>query len=455
MATASASSSSSSSSSNRPRLAPLTPATPASTSGSEGISRIEGYHPSTYSSRMAGRSSFSSPASSSPASPLSRRGSCSSAEPVVRGGFVIPSITLTPPDARHSRSQSLPWQDFTSKTTLYVPVKTEDIGWEEGGLWWCGKFEYREVSLYGGKDDHVVGKYRGGPEGYSYMDIWDQDAFDGKEAAPPRKNDEPAPQKAASKKVTTAEKRRASESAIEERPAALSSTSSSSSSSSSGNDTPKSSASTTSVSSSSATSILSTQSSEAPAKATLALIPDNKGTITPPPSSRRSSASSCPSLSSTPSSSRRSSDSTNDDDDDAMDLDTPVDPSLPGSYSTLVTAALAKGEDAETLMCDSPSTTLDPSAGAKAPFAKLEAALLALKAEKKAHGGGPIAAIDEEPTTTSTKAAVVSPTSATPRPAPASIFKSGQSLLLSEDGPSASHHWPRGRGVARIAARPC
>lgn len=145
-----------------------------------------------------------------------------------------------------------------------------------------------------------------------------------------------------------------------------------------------------------------------------------------------------------------------------MDLDTPVDTSLPGGYSSLVTAALAKGEGAETLMCDSPSTTLDPSAGSKAPFAKLEAALLALKAEKKAkddnhEGDVSPAAIDEEAPEVAAKTISLSPTAttavATPRQAP--TLKSGQSLLLSEDGPSASHHWPRGRGVARIAGRPC
>ena len=114
-----------------------------------------------------------------------------SAQPVMRNGFIIPAITLTPPDDKHRRSEPLPWQDFTSKKTLYVPVKTEDIGWEEGGLWWHGKYQYREVNLYGGDDDHIVGVYRGGPEGYAYTTIFDEAA----ERQAPRKNDEPAPQK--------------------------------------------------------------------------------------------------------------------------------------------------------------------------------------------------------------------------------------------------------------------
>jgi hypothetical protein len=72
--------------------------------------------------------------------------------PVVRHGFVIPSIRLTPPDSRPAKSPECPEQDL-SNTTLYVPLRTEEIGWEEGGVIWGGKrpvYAYPTVNLVSG-----------------------------------------------------------------------------------------------------------------------------------------------------------------------------------------------------------------------------------------------------------------------------------------------------------------
>lgn len=281
----------------------------------------------------------------------------------MRGGFIIPAITLTPPDDKHRRSQSLPWQDFTSKSTLYVPVKTEEIGWEEGGLWWHGKFQYREVLLYGGEDDHVVGKYRGGPQGYAYQEIWDQEAFD---HHVPRKIDEPAPQKpnAALKKDSSAK------------------TSSASSSR------------TRSTSSDSTTSSYSS-------------LPRRRST-------------SSESIVDSVSSSRRTSESTVD-----TTLTSPCD--TPAELSGF-SSPIKKSLDHDASVVESP---IECGPGG-APFEKLEAALLALRAQKDASAFAESGAAD-------TKAAQLQP---------------GKSLTLSDDGPSATHRWPKGRGLAKVADTP-
>jgi hypothetical protein len=94
---------------------------------------------------------------------------------VVRGGHIIPSIRLTPPDSRPAMSPSVPEQDLGS-SSLFVPLRTEEVGWEEGGLIWAAKrYFYPTVNLYGGSDDHVIGTYRGGPAGYRFVNITDKD----------------------------------------------------------------------------------------------------------------------------------------------------------------------------------------------------------------------------------------------------------------------------------------
>ncbi|CEH14321.1 hypothetical protein CBOM_02178 [Ceraceosorus bombacis] len=72
-------------------------------------------------------------------------------------------------------SEPAPDQDLSNKT-LYVPLRTDEIGWEEGGLIWGGRrpvYAYPTVNLYGGDDDHIIGTYRGGPKGYSFYSITD------------------------------------------------------------------------------------------------------------------------------------------------------------------------------------------------------------------------------------------------------------------------------------------
>lgn len=70
-------------------------------------------------------------------------------------------------------SPDVPEQDLGS-SSLYVPLRTEEVGWEEGGLIWAPKrYYYPTVNLYGGANDHVIGQYRGGPKGYRFINITD------------------------------------------------------------------------------------------------------------------------------------------------------------------------------------------------------------------------------------------------------------------------------------------
>ncbi|MCO5613878.1 hypothetical protein L7F22_068156 [Adiantum nelumboides] len=92
---------------------------------------------------------------------------------VIRCGHIIPQIRLTPPDSRPAKAPEVPEQDLGSNA-LYVPLRTEEIGWEEGGLIWAPKrFYYPTVNLYGGEDDHIIGQYRGGPKGYRFIKVTD------------------------------------------------------------------------------------------------------------------------------------------------------------------------------------------------------------------------------------------------------------------------------------------
>lgn len=91
----------------------------------------------------------------------------------MRGGHVIPQIRLTPPDSRPAKAPEVPEQDL-GPNKLFVPLRTEEVGWEEGGLIWAPKrYYYPTVSLYGGADDRVIGTYRGGPEGYRFIRVTD------------------------------------------------------------------------------------------------------------------------------------------------------------------------------------------------------------------------------------------------------------------------------------------
>ncbi|CAO1621923.1 unnamed protein product [Jaminaea pallidilutea] len=386
------------------RLTPLTPAHPEDDNRGRGTSvpASRDSYVSSYSSRMGSLSRSSSISSnrSSPAS--SRRSSMSataSAKPVVRGGFVIPAITLTPPDERPQSSQSLPWQDFTSKSSLYVPVKTEDIGWEEGGLWWHGTWHYREVLLYGGEDDRAVGKYRGGPDGYAYTEVWDKKGFEHHQA--PRKMDEPAPQ----------------------RPSGKSSSSSSSSSSGSAS---------------------KVSSSKQVAKTNSSLSSASVAPAEPLQSVRRESESSVVTDDSSPCSSRRTSAST---------ADTAVTTPCDSPTRLSVVAGSKPSVTHREQLCDSPVSEINGSGGSNADKFddELSKALHALRDEKKRHGGSSSSSGSvtrgERLNSIDDVAGDASSCLATPKQ-----LQLGKSITISNDGPSASHQWPKGRGVAKIAA---
>lgn len=386
------------------RLTPLTPAHPEDDNRGRGTSvpASRDSYVSSYSSRMGSLSRSSSISSnrSSPAS--SRRSSMSaaaSAKPVVRGGFVIPAITLTPPDERPQRSESLPWQDFTSKSSLYVPVKTEDIGWEEGGLWWHGTWHYREVLLYGGEDDRAVGKYRGGPDGYAYTEVWDKKGFEHHHA--PRKMDEPAPQKSSVK--------------------------------------------SSSSSSSSSSSASKASSNKQVAKTTSSLSSASVAPAEPMQPVRRESESSVVTDDSSPCSSRRTSASTAD-----TAVTTPCD-----SPTRLSVAADSKPTVTHReQLCDSPVSEVNGS-GASSNADKfddeLSRALHALRDEKKRHTSSSSSSGSvtrgERSNSIDDEGADASSCVATPKQ-----LQLGKSITISNDGPSASHQWPKGRGVAKIAA---
>jgi len=71
----------------------------------------------------------------------------------------LPALKLTPPPLPMNKIDPIPEQNL-GKNSLYVPLKTEELGWEEGGIYWAGRYSYPVVNLYGGEDDHVVGQYR-------------------------------------------------------------------------------------------------------------------------------------------------------------------------------------------------------------------------------------------------------------------------------------------------------
>ena len=106
----------------------------------------------------------------------------------------IPMLKLTKAndDATAPRSGSIrvPEQDLSGQT-LYVPLRTEEIGWEEGGIYWQRRYCYPIVHLYGsqsalttgdsnGQDDtdRRIGRYRAGPKGYAFVEWWDQQTVD-------------------------------------------------------------------------------------------------------------------------------------------------------------------------------------------------------------------------------------------------------------------------------------
>ncbi|GAC92476.1 hypothetical protein PHSY_000029 [Pseudozyma hubeiensis SY62] len=85
--------------------------------------------------------------------------------------FVVPTILITPPDAPPQYSTSVPEQKY-EKSVLFVPVKTEELGWDEHGLYWNGTYAYPVHQIYN-KEGQPIGRRRKGPHGYRFEEYYD------------------------------------------------------------------------------------------------------------------------------------------------------------------------------------------------------------------------------------------------------------------------------------------
>ncbi|PWN53581.1 hypothetical protein IE53DRAFT_359888 [Violaceomyces palustris] len=85
--------------------------------------------------------------------------------------FVVPTIKITRPMNGHKYSTPVPDQRY-EKGVLFVPVKTEELGWDENGLYWNGTYAYPINDIY---DDEggVIGRRRNGPDGYRFVELYD------------------------------------------------------------------------------------------------------------------------------------------------------------------------------------------------------------------------------------------------------------------------------------------
>ncbi|CBQ68410.1 conserved hypothetical protein [Sporisorium reilianum SRZ2] len=84
--------------------------------------------------------------------------------------FAVPSIVITPPDTPPSYSASVPEQQY-EKSVLFVPVKTEELGWDEHGLYWNGTYAYPVHQIYD-KEGQPIGRRRKGPHGYRFEEYY-------------------------------------------------------------------------------------------------------------------------------------------------------------------------------------------------------------------------------------------------------------------------------------------
>ncbi|UTT89279.1 hypothetical protein NDA17_000174 [Ustilago hordei] len=85
--------------------------------------------------------------------------------------FNIPKIVITPPDEPARYSSPLPEQRF-EKAVLFVPVKTEELGWEEHGLYWNGTYAYPVHQIYD-REGQPIGRRRKGPQGYRFEEYYE------------------------------------------------------------------------------------------------------------------------------------------------------------------------------------------------------------------------------------------------------------------------------------------
>ncbi|SPO28613.1 uncharacterized protein UTRI_04491 [Ustilago trichophora] len=84
---------------------------------------------------------------------------------------VVPTILITPPDTPPHYSSAIPEQQY-EKSVLFVPVKTEELGWDEHGLYWNGTYAYPVHQIYD-KEGRPIGRRRKGPSGYRFEEYYD------------------------------------------------------------------------------------------------------------------------------------------------------------------------------------------------------------------------------------------------------------------------------------------
>ena len=83
---------------------------------------------------------------------------------------MVPTILITPPDTPPQYSSSIPEQQY-EKSVLFVPVKTEELGWDEHGLYWNGTYAYPVHQIYD-KEGQPIGRRRKGPAGYRFEEYY-------------------------------------------------------------------------------------------------------------------------------------------------------------------------------------------------------------------------------------------------------------------------------------------
>lgn len=85
--------------------------------------------------------------------------------------FVVPTILITPPDAPARYTSPIPEQQY-EKSVLFVPVRTEELGWDEHGLYWNGTYAYPVHQIYD-KEGSPIGRRRKGPQGYRFEEYYE------------------------------------------------------------------------------------------------------------------------------------------------------------------------------------------------------------------------------------------------------------------------------------------
>ncbi|KAN0061201.1 hypothetical protein ACQY0O_006936 [Thecaphora frezii] len=85
--------------------------------------------------------------------------------------FTIPKIVITRAPERPRYSEPIPEQTY-DKAVLFVPVKTEELNWDNGGLYWNGTFAYPVHNIYN-KEGDAIGRRRNGPQGYRFAEMFE------------------------------------------------------------------------------------------------------------------------------------------------------------------------------------------------------------------------------------------------------------------------------------------